>query len=570
MSTTNINYQDLVKGYTMPFDYLWQLLVISEDKDFVLELADLVYDSEIEITIFDTYTETKSSYSTTIEGTTTLNGVQYPATYPATCTTITKTNVIDIALTLADVWMLKYTQQYTYEKNGENNTYVSSPPLVEEKTDPKGDDDNFVKLFLKSSNSKAKNNILSVDDWLFELIQDNPNTEYLLDLTKYLLYKATNNDYGIEEWDFSIYGQTMFDSVAAVYGNSIQEKVWFGLIDLGYSEIAVAGAMGNVHYESGSFDPTRVEGGYDDSTGGIGICQWTNDKRGPTGRNSELKAYAASKGVDWKDENTQVEFLIGELTPGGGADGYASYQLMTASGYSPNDWIKATTVDAATEAFCYTFERPSAAAASSSMKKRQHWANYYYEQFKGKTRGGTYNATSDTAAVKGYYTNSSGKKFTILNQNKISGWGSRCNRAACAIIASGYSNETPSELVNSIDSRYSPDIFGVIPNDSKYWSHYGLTASIHSSTKDKNYMESLKQQLLSGGYAIIWLNNGGTYIGKSGTQWTSVYHWVAVIDYKHENGTDKICIADWRGITWVDIDEFKANGITYTVYVNEK
>ena len=53
MTTTRINYQEFLSGYTMPFDYLWDLLVVSEDKDFVLDLADLVHDSEIEITVHD-------------------------------------------------------------------------------------------------------------------------------------------------------------------------------------------------------------------------------------------------------------------------------------------------------------------------------------------------------------------------------------------------------------------------------------------------------------------------------------------------------------------------------------
>lgn len=48
-----INYKSIVEKYTMPFQYLWSLLVIGEDKDFVLELADLVYDSEIVFSIYD-------------------------------------------------------------------------------------------------------------------------------------------------------------------------------------------------------------------------------------------------------------------------------------------------------------------------------------------------------------------------------------------------------------------------------------------------------------------------------------------------------------------------------------
>ena len=58
MTEQSINYYDMVKAYTMPFNYLWDLLVLSEDIDFVLGLADLVYNSNIVITVNDNLTTT--------------------------------------------------------------------------------------------------------------------------------------------------------------------------------------------------------------------------------------------------------------------------------------------------------------------------------------------------------------------------------------------------------------------------------------------------------------------------------------------------------------------------------
>ena len=52
-----INYKSAVQQYTMPFQYLWTLLVVGEDKEFVLELADLVENSEIVIEIYDNITK---------------------------------------------------------------------------------------------------------------------------------------------------------------------------------------------------------------------------------------------------------------------------------------------------------------------------------------------------------------------------------------------------------------------------------------------------------------------------------------------------------------------------------
>ena len=57
MTTTNINYGEMVESYTMPFDLLWALLVVGEDKNFIFELTDLIYNSDIQITIHDNLTE---------------------------------------------------------------------------------------------------------------------------------------------------------------------------------------------------------------------------------------------------------------------------------------------------------------------------------------------------------------------------------------------------------------------------------------------------------------------------------------------------------------------------------
>ena len=146
MTTTNINYQELTSGYTMPFQYLWALLVIGEDKDFVMQLADLVYNSELEITVHDNLevntdvkvdTYTKKTRTDT-NGQVTISYGQGSSVqdvtekgnwsdeesnnYKTTYTTVTKTNTLDTALTRANVWIVDYTQEYTYKKPTENTT----------------------------------------------------------------------------------------------------------------------------------------------------------------------------------------------------------------------------------------------------------------------------------------------------------------------------------------------------------------------------------------------------------------------------------------------------------------
>ena len=140
MTTTEINYEEMVDAYTMPFDLLWALLVVGEDKDFVFELADLVYGSDIEITIHDNLTvntdidewhytkRTKAVVNGTIRATivgenasmvgTIIDDVHEPhgkdIPYTTIKTIITQTNTVDVALTKADVWIVDYQMEYTY------------------------------------------------------------------------------------------------------------------------------------------------------------------------------------------------------------------------------------------------------------------------------------------------------------------------------------------------------------------------------------------------------------------------------------------------------------------------
>lgn len=313
MTTTNVNYQALVKGFTMPFDYLWAFLVTGEEKEFVLELADLVYDSDIHITVHDNlntntnvnvYTYTKK-IKTETKATATIKYKDGDSTksasktgnwtdedsnnYTTKYTTITKTNTLNVGVTLADVWMAKFTQSYTREVAAENVTttsntledipyqesensptnedtkghgsallselkdsyssyditsqsktveakiynslinrkqevtntsqdtrYVSSPKVVEEKTDRNSSEPNFVTLFVDWKHAEMRSNIMSVESWLFEILETNESTSEMVDLTKYLLYKATGNDYGVTEYDFGAIWKSVYQGMVTM------------------------------------------------------------------------------------------------------------------------------------------------------------------------------------------------------------------------------------------------------------------------------------------------------------------------------------------------------------------
>ena len=248
MTTQNINYQDYVSQFTMPFDYLWALIVTGRDRKMALELVDLVLDSQIEITVHDNLT------TTTDRTTTTTNVYEYNeetgenelvSTNTTSTETITKSNTLNIGLTKADVWIVNYTQEFDYTgpqlisentttetiTNGtitrynkvESQKYISIPAVPQPKVEKGKDQYNFVTIFMDDEYYQARNSILSAPDWLFNILARNDSTKDMVDLTKYLLYKATGNDYGVTDYDFSVFEPNSFTSTGITAGNALAE-----------------------------------------------------------------------------------------------------------------------------------------------------------------------------------------------------------------------------------------------------------------------------------------------------------------------------------------------------------
>lgn len=174
IGTEKINYKNATQKYVMPFKYLWSLLVIGRDRDFVLELADLVKNSKITISIYDNVTTTtdtdvftykkQNRTDTYVEVTpSTTYGVKNVPTkgywwpddkatssvgikkdpdvetedtdYKITHTVVNKINRVEFALTKADVWIVDYSQEYTYQEaqvtSNESNTKDMDPKETE-------------------------------------------------------------------------------------------------------------------------------------------------------------------------------------------------------------------------------------------------------------------------------------------------------------------------------------------------------------------------------------------------------------------------------------------------------
>ena len=98
-------------------------------------------------------------------------------------------------------------------------------------------------------------------------------------------------------------------------GNNPQ-IIWDYLAGKGLSSTLIAAIMGNMQAESG-YDPGAIE----PNGKGHGLVQWSFERwNGPKG----LQQFAQSKGTDWKDINTQLDFLWTEIGPGGPYNKYVT------------------------------------------------------------------------------------------------------------------------------------------------------------------------------------------------------------------------------------------------------
>lgn len=244
--------------------------------------------------------------------------------------------------------------------------------------------ENFVQILL--DNYSAKKNLIdeSAYGWLITILEINAEVDdvEMIDITKYLIYKATGKNSGIDEnnVDFSVYDPANFKKTSTgtigsgFVGSNLEEKLWWLLKDIGYNDIAAAGAMGNFSAETdggSSIHSDRVQSNGE----GIGIVQWSY------GRKQSLLEYAASQGSTWQDENIQLEFLKAELTDGG-CNGFAQKQVYAENSIMYNKFINAETPEAAAVYFDGWFER----SGGSRLEVREQGARYYYEMFEGKER----------------------------------------------------------------------------------------------------------------------------------------------------------------------------------------
>lgn len=186
----------------------------------------------------------------------------------------------------------------------------------------------------------------------------------------------------------------------------IARNVYGFLTGKGYSPGAAAGIMGNLFAESG-MDPTRRQGG-----GGpaAGIAQWEN-ANAQAGRWKDMANYAASKGKDWTDLESQLEFLVQELETKdmanrmAGTTAPSNLEKAGITGMSFDQFKQSDDINATTRVFEAAFER----AGKPHMDARLAAAKEYYNWYSGSEWTGSFDPTvgSATGSTSSYGTSGS-------------------------------------------------------------------------------------------------------------------------------------------------------------------
>ena len=160
------------------------------------------------------------------------------------------------------------------------------------------------------------------------------------------------------------------------------QQIYAYFTNNGYSPAAAAAIIGNLFQESG-LQPDAIQG--NGKGPAAGIAQWENYNT-KEGRWLQLSQLASSRGKDWTDLDTQLEFINSEI---GGLDAYflgkgKAAKNLTKAGATPisvADWKQSTDVDMATRQFEAGFER----AGKPAMENRIAKAAEYFNKFSGQT-----------------------------------------------------------------------------------------------------------------------------------------------------------------------------------------
>ena len=255
--------------------------------------------------------------------------------------------------------------------------------------------------YTKNSYNKAQNRVEAASNWIkieHEVVAGNKSYKFYtiykyletisdgVDVGKYITKGQTigtvGNVYGNPEASFyfefrnendtAINPTNLFivcSSDAQYVGDSLAEKIWWAMLDAGFSKEAAAGVIGNVASETGgghiedirthsleqssSFEEVMSNGR------GFGLAGWTY-----SGFKTAFRDYMAHVGGNWDDEEVQIGFLVETIkaTSTGNANSWENriWGNYPNEGFTYTGFTNATSPEQAATQFCGIYERPAA------------------------------------------------------------------------------------------------------------------------------------------------------------------------------------------------------------------
>jgi cell wall-associated NlpC family hydrolase len=197
------------------------------------------------------------------------------------------------------------------------------------------------------------------------------------------------------------------------YDTDVARQVWAFWTGAGYSAAATAGIMGNIYQESG-MNPASIQG--NGKGPAAGLFQWESYTKND-GRFLNMKNYASSRGKDWTDLDSQLNFAKSEFESndctrilegkaGKSAEIFSDAGISVSQAMSLDKFKAITDVALATALFEAAFER----AGKPNMQRRQEAAAAYYNLYSGSHY--EYTGTYDSANTSSDSSSSSGSLFS--------------------------------------------------------------------------------------------------------------------------------------------------------------
>lgn len=441
-------------------------------------------------------------------------------------------------------------------------------------------------------------NILSATEVLFEYIASSEHSQSFEEIMRYLLYLYTGRSYGVQTLNYNEYEPSEYTSVQNIVssGSNFEYKIWITLKNAGYSDEAIAGAMGNFKQECNfkAYCEEKYDGNsnqkelcekyiadvdngviskeeFINSGTGFGLVQWTYHSR-------KAAFYDFVKSVNGSigDEALQIEFLMAELgnpISGSTARNYTGACIMENNSftdsfdgihYGPHtleDWTNAQTPEDAAEAFDCIYE------SGTGVELRKRYAREIYDKYKNMSTGGMIlekmgeNGKSKTGLIIARYQAPSGKVFTTFNQGGGSGgiggiFQTGCNRAAQISVCSAYYYEQ-GKSDDYIIQRGKDAPNNTCPGWKTMYDECGLEAWTTWENNEMNPQitpEQIKEVLVKGGYLIFCVkgnkdsfgtaDSSSRVLSKYGHAWAGTQHYIAILAYRIiDNGTEEIYVS---------------------------